>query len=85
MIGILIGSYLAGFLGTLLLLHKTDGLWGNWNHYDPPHEGWYDDYDSNAQAYLSFSIIWPIFIPVNLISGGWNLLMKFSKYLGNNE
>ena len=77
--------YVVGFFATLLTLHKTDGFWGEWNCYDPPHDGWYDDYSSNAQAYLSFSFIWPLFIVANLVKAGWGQLERLSKYLGKNS
>lgn len=85
MIGIIAGVYLLGFLSTLITLHKTDGFWGRWNCYDPPHDSWYDDYSSNAQAYLSFSFVWPLFITSNIIWGIWQLLEKLSKKLDRNH
>jgi hypothetical protein len=76
-------GYLAGILLTLVSLHKTNGFWGEWNNYDGPKDySNYDDYISNAQAYLSFSIAWPIFIPVNILKFLWDGLLKFSEYLG---
>lgn len=49
--------------------------------YDPPHSSDYDDYDSNASAYVGFSIAWPLFWAFTLIGWLYGLLIKFSKYI----
>jgi len=50
--------YVLGFLLTYFWLI----LFGRkyWIDYDPPHPNWYDDYESNATAYPSQSLIWPL-------------------------
>lgn len=58
--------YVSGFVVTLILLHITNGLFGHYNHYDPPHFGYYDDWDSNSEAYLGFSAVWFVFYHLTL-------------------
>ncbi len=42
--------------------------------------GWYDDWESNEQAFTSFSIFWPIIIPMLLILGIFKLIFKFGEW-----
>lgn len=74
--------YIVGFFISLFSLHKWGGKLGV-DCYDPPHESDYDDYDSNAQAYLSFSFAWILFWGFHLIYFLWKCLMKLSVYIGN--
>jgi hypothetical protein len=78
------GGYILGFLISLILLSKYGGKWG-WDHYDPPHESWYDDYSSNASAYVAFSAAWFMFYPVNIVAWGYNQVVSFSKFLINKN
>ena len=35
---------------------------------------WYDDYESNAEAYLVFSVAWPLTMTLLIVIGTWALL-----------
>lgn len=70
--------YIIGFILTLTFLKLFGKKMGI--DYDPPHEDWYDDYDDNAQAYLTFSLTWFIVAPMFLIAGALQLLYKFSQW-----
>jgi len=72
--------YAVGFPIHLVLLHLFAKKLG-WDHYDPPHVEYYDDYDNNAQAYVAFSLGWPLFVIGNLVYGGGILLVRLSKYI----
>lgn len=71
--------YPIGFLLTLIFF-KFFGERIGMGGYDPPHEGWYDDWDSNAEAYLGFSIGWFIIMPFLIIAGIWKGLVKFNEW-----
>lgn len=54
--------------------------------YDPPHESYshesyYDDWESNAEAYVFLSFVWPILIFVLIFSLIYKLLLEISKIL----
>ena len=58
--------YFTGWILTLFVLIK----WGErlgFGGYDPPHEPYYDDYQSNAHAWVAFSTAWPIFVFFNTL------------------
>jgi hypothetical protein len=76
--------YVIGFLVTLILLHKFKKELGV-DIYDPPHEGWYDDWNSNAQAYLAWSLGWPIFWVIGSLIFTWGLLMKLSNLINDSN
>jgi hypothetical protein len=42
--------------------------------------GWYDDWESNEQAFTAFSIFWPVIIPMLLIIGIFKMIFKFGKW-----
>ena len=74
-------TYIIGFLLSLIIMHKYKrGL--DIDCYDPPHDDYYDDYDSNASAYVAFSIMWPLYWFINGIAAGYNLLIKMSESFG---
>lgn len=73
-----VGIYLIGFLITLTFLKFFGKKLGF--DYDPPHEYYYDDYKSNAEAYLSFSLFWPVVLGMGLIIGPFILLFKFGEW-----
>lgn len=75
--------YVIGFFISLMLLHKYKKEL-DVDCYDPPHPSYYDDYSSNATAYLTFSLIWPMFWLIMLFQGIWRLLVKLSKSVGDN-
>lgn len=62
-------TYMAGFLLTLIVLARFGKRLG-FDRYDPPHEDYYDDWESNAHAYVAFSALWPLF--VSLHTGIWS-------------
>ena len=74
--------YIIGFILTLTFL-KMFGEKLELD-YDPPHGPDYDDYDDNAQAYLTFSLFWfvvaPIFIVVVTIRLSYKFVQWFLKY-----
>lgn len=72
--------YVVGFFISLIVLSKYGKVLG-WDHYDPPHDSWYDDYDSNAQAYLGFSFAWPFFWLFGFIRLIYLGLLKISEIL----
>jgi hypothetical protein len=51
--------------------------------YDPPHEGWYDDWDSNVQAYTFFSFFWFLLMPILIVIGLYQLIIKFTTWFLN--
>ena len=74
-------TYVIGFLISLLFLHAFKRELGV-DHYDPPHDEYYDDYSSNAHAYLAFSFMWPIFWGFMLFALIYSGLIKLSQLIG---
>ena len=72
--------YVIGVVLSLIFLNKYGKQLG-WGDYDPPHGDWYDDYPSNAHAWLAFSTIWPIFYAFNILFGIHKLCLMFSRYV----
>jgi hypothetical protein len=80
---ILVASYILGFILSVVMLKKF-GKALDVDHYDDPKDySNYDDWDSNAQAYTSFSIMWPLFWVGMGLGGFWSLLMKFTNNVIN--
>lgn len=69
--------YLGGFLGTLCFLKFFGKRLGF--DYSGPHASDYDDYESNASAYTSFSVAWFILMPILLLIGAWKLLVFLAR------
>ena len=44
---------------------------------------WCDDWESNEQAFTTFSIFWPIIIPMLLILGSCKTIFTFGKWFLN--
>ncbi len=42
--------------------------------------GWYDDWESNEQAFTAFSLFWPVIIPMMLVLGIFKVIFKFGKW-----
>jgi len=42
--------------------------------------GWYDDWESNEQAFTAFSLFWPVIIPMMLIIGIFKMIFIFGKW-----
>ena len=78
--------YLVGFFLTLTFFKffgKKIGF-----DYDPPHYYCYDDWQSNASAYLSFSLGWFMVVPALIIFGSIKLLIEATRWylkLGNKK
>lgn len=75
---VLFATYTIGFFLSLVIMHKYKKEL-DIDDYDPPHDSYYDDYDSNAIAYVSFSFVWPLFWLFKGIFVGWSLLINLSK------
>ena len=80
--------YAIGYVISLMVL-KRYAKQLDMNDYDPPHRSYYDDYESNASAWISFSFFWPVFW---LITGIFlffefisNQSKKFLKNLDNEK
>ena len=60
MIWLILSIYVLGYFASLWVMHtfKTEL---DIDSYDPPHCEYYDDYDSNAEAYVAFSLMWPLY------------------------
>lgn len=72
--------YAIGYFISLIAMHKYKNEL-DLNNYDPPHEGYYDDYESNAVAYAAISFAWPIFWTAMLFVVFWRGLVAISKKL----
>lgn len=81
-LAIILGIYIIGFFLSLLFLSKFGEQIG-WGGYNPPHDTWYDDYDSNASAFVSFSLLWPLFYLLNVIRWFYLKTVEFSQFLIN--
>lgn len=74
---LMIAVYIVGFILTLLF-YKIFGKKIGFD-YSEPHDNDYDDWDSNATAYTSFSLVWVITVPILLIMGSWALLTTLTR------
>lgn len=70
--------YITGFILTLTFLKLYAKKMGF--DYDPPHFNEHDDWQSNAQAYTAFSLIWFIIMPMLIVVGIIQLLYKFTQW-----
>lgn len=70
----ILGIYFFGYAMSLLALKKYGKALG-FGDYDPPHDSGYDDYKDNNTAWTAFSIAWPIFWVVILVSLSWKGLV----------
>lgn len=76
--------YSLGFVITLFILHKFKKELGIDIYDTPPEwpEWYYDfDYDSNAKAFLTFSLFWPMAIIIFGGLGVYKMLIKLSKFI----
>ena len=80
---IYIAIYLVGVVTSLFALHKwKEEL--DVDHYDDTDDIYlYDDWESNAQAFTAFSIMWPVFWGVKFIVLSWDLLVRLSGLIEN--
>jgi hypothetical protein len=70
--------YVVGFILTLTFLKLFGKKMGI--DYDPPHSPDYDDWDNNAQAYLFFSLVWIVTVPMFLIVIFFKSLYRFTQW-----
>ena len=74
--------YVIGYALTLLYLT----MFGKKIHgfdYDDKSDRNYDDWESNASAFTSWSMMWPIFICIHGLFGFYALLVKITQILLN--
>lgn len=74
--------YLIGFFLTLTFFKYFGKKIGF--DYDSPHEDYYDDWNNSAEAYLSFSFFWFMMMPILLLIGIINLMVRFTKWYIKN-
>ena len=65
--------YPIGFLLTLTFF-KYFGVKIGLDYDEWSKNEWYDDYESNAEAYLVFSVAWPLTMTLLIVIGTWALL-----------
>ena len=83
---LMIAVYIVGFILTLLF-YKIFGKKIGFDYSGPQRfkrksfffDNDYDDWDSNATAYTSFSLVWVITVPILLIMGSWALLITLTR------
>jgi hypothetical protein len=76
----IITIYIIGFLLTLTFF-KYFGMKIGFDYDKYASEGgWYDDWESNEQAFTAFSLFWPVIIPMILIIGIFKMIFKFGKW-----
>ena len=79
----IITIYIIGFFLTLTFF-KYFGLKIGFDYDKYASEGgWYDDWESNEQAFTAFSIFWPVIIPTLLVMSIWKIVFKFGKWFLN--
>jgi hypothetical protein len=71
--------YPIGFLLTLTFF-KYFGERLGFNYDEWSENSWYDDWESNADAYLAFSTLWFVVMPMMTVVGIVVLLRKLSKW-----
>jgi len=75
--------YLIGFFLTLTFFKyfgvKIGFDYDKWES----ESGWYDDWESNEQAFTAFSLFWFIVIPILLILGIFKMIFNFGKWYLN--
>lgn len=76
----IITIYIIGFFLTLTFF-KYFGVKIGFD-YDNRKMQW-DDWDTNEQAFTTFSIFWPVIIPMLLVMGIWKIVFKFGKWFLN--
>jgi hypothetical protein len=77
-IPIVILSYFVGFLVSLFLLHT----FADSNYDEPKTYVNMDDWNSNAEAYLAWSFIWPMSAFLMLLYYSWVLGLNLSIKIG---
>jgi hypothetical protein len=77
---IFLAIYIIGYFASLWAMHSYKKQLGV-DDYEPPHDEYYDDYESNAEAYVIISFIWPLFWFAMILKLVWNGLIFISKKL----
>lgn len=77
MIWLVLSIYVLGFFASLWVMHAFKNEL-DINHYDPPHDDYYDDYDSNNEAYATFSLMWPLYWFMQFFIYSWKGLIWIS-------
>jgi hypothetical protein len=79
---IFLAIYIIGYFASLWAMH-TFKKQLDLDSYDNrnPEDLWPDDYDSNAEAYLTISFMWPLFWFAMSLKLVWKGLMFISKKL----
>jgi hypothetical protein len=77
---IFLAIYIIGYFASLWAMHSYKKQLGI-DDYEPPHDEYYDDYESNAEAYVIISFIWPLFWFAMILKLVWNGLIFISKKL----
>jgi hypothetical protein len=77
---IFLAIYIIGYFASLWAMHTYKKQLGV-DDYEPPHDEYYDDYESNAEAYVIISFIWPLFWFAMILKLVWNGLIFISKKL----
>jgi hypothetical protein len=77
---IFLAIYIIGYFASLWAMHSYKKQLGV-DDYEPPHDEYYDDYESNAEAYVIISFIWPLFWLAMILKLVWNGLIFISKKL----
>jgi len=77
---IFLAIYIIGYFASLWAMHAYKKQLGI-DDYEPPHDEYYDDYESNAEAYVIISFIWPLFWFAMILKLVWNGLILISKKL----
>ena len=72
--------YIIGYFASLWAMH-TFKKELDIDSYDPPHHQWDSDYDSNIEAYSTFSFMWPLFWFAIILKLIWKVLLFISKKL----
>jgi hypothetical protein len=81
---IFLAIYIIGYFASLWAMH-TFKKQLDIDDYQPPHDSFYDDFNSNAEAYAIMSFAWPFFWLMMILKLTWNGLMFISKKLEKNE
>jgi MFS-type transporter involved in bile tolerance (Atg22 family) len=74
--------YVIGFILSLIFLSAFGKKKLNID-YDNAEDKWPDDWDSNAEAYVTWSIAWPLTSLLLIIAGVWVGLTKTAQFLIN--
>ena len=77
---IFLAIYIIGYFASLWAMHSYKKQLGI-DDYEPPHDEYYDDYESNAEAYVIISFIWQLFWFAMILKLVWNGLILISKKL----